>query len=44
MQRGLVGLLPAGQRCRLAEKGLFRLEGKDYLVKDGDIMSIRFNA
>ncbi|NLX91787.1 MAG: DUF933 domain-containing protein, partial [Firmicutes bacterium] len=26
------------------EKGLFRLEGKDYLVKDGDIMSIRFNA
>ena len=24
-------------------KGKLRLEGKEYLVKDGDIMHIRFN-
>jgi GTP-binding protein YchF len=28
--------------CR--EKGQLRLEGKDYLVKDGDIMNVRFNV
>ena len=28
----------------LREKGLFRLEGKEYIVKDGDIISIRFNV
>lgn len=28
--------------CR--DKGLFRLEGKDYVVKDGDILNIRFNV
>ena len=26
------------------EKGLLRLEGKDYLVKDGDVLTIRFNV
>ncbi|MDZ7362622.1 MAG: redox-regulated ATPase YchF [candidate division KSB1 bacterium] len=25
------------------EKGVLRLEGKDYIVKDGDILNIRFN-
>ena len=25
------------------EKGLFRLEGKDYVMKDGDITNFRFN-
>jgi GTP-binding protein YchF len=29
------------QACK--EKGLIRLEGKDYIVQDGDIMIIRFN-
>lgn len=29
-------------QCR--EKGLLRLEGKDYPVKDGDIIEIRFNV
>lgn len=33
------GSLPA---CRA--KGLVRLEGKDYIVQDGDIMEIRFNV
>jgi len=28
--------------CR--EKGLLRLEGKDYLVKDGDVLTVRFNV
>ncbi|HHW26551.1 MAG TPA: redox-regulated ATPase YchF [Firmicutes bacterium] len=28
--------------CR--DKGQIRLEGKDYLVKDGDIMTVRFNV
>ena len=28
----------------LKEKGLFRLEGRDYLVKDGDVMLFRFNV
>jgi ribosome-binding ATPase YchF (GTP1/OBG family) len=25
------------------EKGLLRLEGKEYIVKDGEIVHIRFN-
>ena len=29
---------------KIKEKGLFRLEGKEYLVKDGDIISFRFNV
>jgi GTP-binding protein YchF len=28
--------------CR--EKGILRLEGKDYIMKDGDIMQVRFNV
>lgn len=28
----------------LKERGLYRLEGKDYIVQDGDIMSFRFNV
>jgi ribosome-binding ATPase YchF (GTP1/OBG family) len=26
------------------EKGLMRLEGKEYVVKDGDVMHFRFNV
>ena len=29
---------------KLREKGLLRLEGKDYIVQDGDIMAFRFNV
>ncbi len=29
-------------KCK--EKGLLRLEGKDYIVKDGDIINFRFNV
>jgi GTP-binding protein YchF len=33
-----------GSAQKLKEKGLVSLEGKDYLVEDGDILSIRFNV
>ncbi|MDU5978282.1 MAG: DUF933 domain-containing protein, partial [Finegoldia magna] len=26
------------------EKGLMRLEGKDYLMQDGDVVHFRFNV
>jgi GTP-binding protein YchF len=32
-----------GSEKSVREKGLFRLEGKDYRVQDGDILNIRFN-
>ena len=32
-----------GSVAQVKEKGLFRLEGKDYPVKDGDIITFRFN-
>ncbi|MCR4441673.1 MAG: redox-regulated ATPase YchF [Peptococcaceae bacterium] len=37
-------LAELGTMARVKEKGLFRLEGKDYRVADGDIMHIRFNV
>lgn len=33
-----------GSAAKLKEKGLVSLEGKDYIVQDGDILSIRFNV
>jgi len=33
-----------GSEHALKEAGKFKLEGKDYVVADGDILSIRFNA
>jgi len=33
-----------GSAVKLKEKGLVSLEGKDYIVSDGDICSIRFNV
>jgi GTP-binding protein YchF len=35
--------LQCGTEKGLREKGLLRLEGKEYTVQDGDIMNIRFN-
>lgn len=31
-------------RAQLKEKGLIRIEGKEYVVKDGDVMEFRFNV
>ena len=36
--------IEAGSAKAAREKGLFRVEGKDYIVKDGDILNIRFNV
>lgn len=33
-----------GSIQKVKEKGLFRLEGKDYIIADGDIISFRFNV
>ena len=38
-----VNLLEYQTMNKVKEKGLFRLEGKDYTVEDGDIISFRFN-
>ncbi|MCL2177938.1 MAG: redox-regulated ATPase YchF [Proteobacteria bacterium] len=37
-------LLKLGSEAAVREKGLLRLEGKDYVVQDGDIMHFRFNV
>lgn len=37
-------LIAHGSEKVLKEKGLFKLEGKEYVVRDGDILSIRFNV
>lgn len=36
--------IEAGSLAKAREKGVLRLEGKDYIVKDGDIISFRFNV
>ncbi len=33
-----------GSMTKVKEKGLARLEGKDYIVQDGDIINFRFNV
>jgi len=37
-------LKEAGSMAAVREKGHFRLEGKEYLVQDGDIINFRFNV
>ena len=37
-------LKEAGSMAAVREKGYFRLEGKEYPVQDGDIISFRFNV
>ena len=37
-------LLECGSLAKAKEKGLVRMEGKDYIVKDGDVMLFRFNV
>jgi len=38
---GYDDFIACGSFAKCKEKGLFRLEGKEYIVKDGDILSIR---
>lgn len=37
-------LIAAGSEAAMKQQGKLRLEGKDYVVKDGDIVHIRFNV
>ncbi len=36
-------LIECGSEKGVSKKGLLRLEGKDYIVRDGNILNIRFN-
>jgi hypothetical protein len=52
MERGFIraevmsydDLLSLGSEIAVREKGLLRLEGKDYIVKDGDVIYFRFHV
>ena len=37
-------LMKCGSFAAVREKGLLRIEGKDYVIKDGDIAYFRFNV
>ena len=37
-------LVAAGSLAACREKGTLRLEGKDYVVQDGDVINFRFNV
>jgi len=41
---GYSDLLNLGTMAKVRENGLFRLEGRDYCIKDGDIINFRFNV
>jgi GTP-binding protein YchF len=41
---GTADFLKAGGEVVAREKGLAKIEGKEYIVKDGDILHIRFNV
>ena len=41
---GWKDLAAAGSRAEAARRGLQRLEGKDYIVADGDVLNVRFNV
>jgi ribosome-binding ATPase len=52
MERGFIraevyhydDLMACGSEAKVKEKGLFRLEGKDYIIKEGDVVYFRFNV
>jgi GTP-binding protein YchF len=52
MERGFIraevvsyeDLIKSGSLAAARNKGLLRLEGKDYIVQDGDVIEIRFNV
>ena len=41
---GAADLLEAGSHAEAARRGLQRLEGKTYVVADGDVLNVRFNV
>ncbi|WP_447973454.1 redox-regulated ATPase YchF [Nitrospira sp. Kam-Ns4a] len=52
MERGFIraevfhydDLIACGSVAGVRDKGLFRLEGRDYVIKDGDVVYFRFNV
>ncbi|GKS57185.1 ribosome-binding ATPase YchF [Nitrospira sp.] len=52
MERGFIraevyhynDLLACGSEAKVKEKGLFRLEGKEYVIREGDVVFFRFNV
>ncbi|MCR6515415.1 MAG: redox-regulated ATPase YchF [Clostridium chrysemydis] len=41
---GYDDLIEAGSEASAKEKGVYRLEGKEYVMKDGDVVNFRFNV
>jgi ribosome-binding ATPase len=41
---GFQELVTAGSMTQAREKGLIRVEGKDYIIRDGDIVKFRFHV
>ena len=41
---GYDDLVTCGSRKAASEKGLARLEGKEYIMQDGDVVDFRFNV
>ena len=37
-------LVSCGSVAAAREKGLYRMEGKEYVVKDGDVLLFKFNV
>ena len=37
-------LVEAGSHAEVSRRGQQRLEGKTYVVRDGDVLNIRFNV
>ena len=37
-------LIRCGSIASARENGLYRMEGKDYVVQDGDVMLFKFNV
>ena len=41
---GYEDLMRCGSVAAAREKGLYRMEGKEYVVRDGDVMLFKFNV
>ncbi len=41
---GCAELVDAGSRAEATKRGALRVEGKDYVVQDGDVLNVRFNV
>ena len=37
-------LIESGSEAQAKEKGLYRVEGKEYIMREGDVVNFRFNV